>query len=160
MKFGLMGTSSSGKTTLAKQLSEYFKFDIVKEIARKYPRELLGFESIQYDIFFDQMRSEMFSGKNVITDRTCIDNYIYINYHFKPRKYLLNLIRAWVQTYDLIFLCKKLDFIEDGFRSRNNIENDLINFFKNNLIEYEILEGNKEERFEKAKNIINRKLNK
>ncbi len=158
MKVGLTGTSCSGKTSLSKYISEYFKFDIVKEIARKYTKESLQFENIQYEILFDQIRSEIFSGKNVITDRTVIDNYMYIILHHKVRKDVLNLIRAWVQTYDIIFLCKKLPFIEDGYRINSNIEPNLITFMQNNLIKYEILEGNQEERFEKAKNIIQKKL--
>ncbi len=158
MKIGLCGTSSSGKTTLAKSLSEYFNFDIVTEIARNYKHNDLKYEHTQYNILFDQMRAEMFSEKNVITDRTVADNYIYISKDHKSRNYLLNLIRAWAQTYDIIFLCKKLPFTEDGFRINIDIEDKLISFMKNNLIEYEILEGNEMERFEKAKEIINRNL--
>lgn len=100
----------------------------------------------------------MFTENNVITDRTVIDNYVYITLNHKPRKYLLNLIRAWISTYDIIFLCKKLPFVEDGFRIDVDIEDKLINFMKCNLIEYEILDGNKEERFEKAKKIIELEL--
>lgn len=159
MKIGLTGTSCSGKTTLAKQLSEYFNFDIVKEIARNYEQKDLEYEHTQYNILFDQIRAEMFSNRNVITDRTAIDNYIYISKSHKPKMYLLNLIRTWSQTYDVIFLCKKLSFIEDGFRINTDIEDDIISFMKNNLIEYEILDGNEKERFKNAKNIIKRSLN-
>jgi len=158
LKIGLCGTSCSGKTTLALQLLNYFKFDLVHEIARNYPRDFLHLENIQYDIFFDQIRAEMFADRNVVTDRTIIDNYQYITKNHKPRKYLLNLIRSWVQTYDIIFLCKKLPFVDDGFRIDYNIEDKLISFMNCNLIEYEILEGNQEYRFEKAKKIIELEL--
>lgn len=158
MKIGLVGTSSSGKTTLAKQLSEYFGFELIKEIARNHCRYKLKLEETQYNIFFNQIRAEMFAENNVVTDRTVIDNYHYITLNRKPRKYLLNLIRTWAQTYDIIFLCKKLPFKEDGFRIDVNIEPKLINFMKCNLIEYEILDGDKEERFEKAKKIIELEL--
>ena len=158
MKIGLTGTSCAGKTTLAKQLSEYFNFDIVKEIARNYNKDDLIYENIQYNILFDQIRAELLSKKDVVTDRTVIDNYIHIILRHKSRKSLLHLIRSWVETYDIIFLCKKLPFIEDGFRINTNIEPNLITFMKNNLIDYYVLEGNKEERFEKAKIIIERKL--
>lgn len=158
MKVGLCGTSCSGKTTLARQLSEHFNFDIVHEIARNYEQSMLKYEYIQYDILFDQIKAELFFKKNVITDRTVIDNYHYITLNHKPKKYLLNLIRAWCYTYDIIFLCKKLPFIDDGFRIDVDIEDKLISFMKNNLIEYEILNGTKEERFEKAKTIIELEL--
>ncbi len=158
MKIGLTGTSSSGKTTLALRLANYFKFDLVHEIARNYPHDFLQFEEIQYNILFDQIRAEMFANKNVITDRTVIDNYQYIIKSHKPRMYVLNLIRSWTQTYDIIFLCKKLPFVDDGFRIDYDIENKLIFFMQNNLVEYEILEGNQEERFERAKKIIELEL--
>lgn len=158
MKIGLCGTSSAGKTTLALELAKYFKFDLVHEIARNYSHDFLHLENIQYDIFFDQIRAEMFANRNVVTDRTVIDNYQYIIKNHKPRKYLLNLIRSWVQTYDIIFLCKKLPFVDDDFRIDYDIENKLISFMNCNLIEYEILDGNEEERFEKAKKIIELEL--
>lgn len=156
MKIGILGTACAGKTTLAKELSEYFKFDLIKEIARDYSKERLASELIQYDILFKQIRAEMFADRNVITDRTIIDNYIHIERLLKPKLHLLKLVRSWAETYDLILLCKKLPFVDDGFRKNVDMENDIIQFMKCNLISYEVIDGNEIERFEKAKKIINR----
>ena len=158
MKIGLIGTSCSGKTTLAKQLSEHFKFTLVEEIAREYFVEFLSLESTQYEILFKQIQREMWAGKNVVTDRTVIDNYIHTVRSFKPKKHLLKFVCDWAQTYDIILLCKKLPFVDDGFRVDVNMENDMIQFMKNNLIDFEIIDGNEIERFETAKKLINRKI--
>lgn len=160
VKIGLCGTSCSGKTTLAQQLSEYYGWKLITEIARGFRKEMLKFEETQYQIIFTQIQAELFSNENIISDRTVIDNFMYITQNRKPRKYLLNLILTWAQTYDIIFFCKKLPFIEDGFRINYDIENKLLTFLKCNLIDYEILEGNKKERFEKAVKIINKEINK
>jgi nicotinamide riboside kinase len=154
MKIGILGTACAGKTTLAKQLAEYFEFDIVNEVAREYFAEHLELESVQYDVLFKQIKNEMFAGKNVITDRTIIDNYIHIDRAFKPKMYLLNLVRAWSQTYDVILLCKKLPFVDDGFRLDRDMEADMIQFMQCNLIDYEVIEGNETERFLNAVKII------
>jgi len=156
MKIGLIGTGCSGKSTLALKLSEHYGWSLITEIARNYPRKTLHLEETQYSIFFDQLRAELFAEKNIITDRTIVDNYIYISLNHRPRKYLLNLIRAWAHTYDIIFFCKKLPFVDDGFRKDYDIEDKLLSFLKCNLIDYHILEGNEEERFNKAIKIIER----
>jgi len=156
MKIGIIGTGCSGKSTLAKQLSEHYGYQLITEIARNYPRETLHSEETQYNIFFDQLRTELFAEKDVITDRTVIDNYIYISLNRRPRKYLLDLVRAWTQTYDIIFFCKKLPFVDDGFRKNYDIEAKLLTFLECNLINYYILEGNEEERFNHAVKIIGR----
>ena len=156
MKIGILGTACSGKTTLAKQLSEHFKFDLVDEIARDYFAEHLALESIQYEILFEQIKREMFANRNVITDRTVIDNYIHTEKYFTPKMHLLNLVRAWAETYDVILLCKKLPFIDDDFRQDINMESNFIQFMKCNLVDYEVIEGNEIERFDQAKKIINR----
>jgi nicotinamide riboside kinase len=164
MKIGITGTACAGKTTLVHQLAKHFKFDVIEEISRNYNTKELhdkNNELIEYDLIFKQIRNEMFNNDNIITDRTVFDDYIYLeNKGFKPRKYLLNLIRSWSQTYDIILLCEILPFVDDGFRQNINIEKDLIQFMDCNLIEYKILEGNESERFEIAKKIIERMLNK
>jgi len=156
MKIGILGTACAGKTTLAKQLSEYFKFNLIYEIAREYNKDFIHLESNQYEILFSQIRREMFSDISMITDRTIIDNYIHIERSLKPKMYLLKLVRSWAETYDLILLCKKLPFVDDGFRKNVDMENDIIQFMRCNLINYEVIDGNEIERFEKAKKIINR----
>ena len=156
MKIGIIGSVCSGKTTLANQLAKYFKFDLV----RNYEQNDLKFEHIQYEILFDQIKCEIFSNRNIICDRTIIDNFVHLEKLFKPKMYLLKLVRSWAETYDVILLCKKLPFIDDGFRKEIDMEHAFISFMKNNLINFEIVEGNKEERFEKSKKIIERMLNK
>ena len=156
MKIGILGTACAGKTTLAKQLSEHFKFDLVDEIARSFSPVDLSDEIVQYNILFRQIKNEMFADRNLITDRTIIDNYIHIERSFKLKMNLLNLVRAWAQTYDVILLCKKLPFVDDGFRKDVDMENDMIQFMKCNLINYEVIDGNENHRLEEAKKIIGR----
>jgi len=156
VKCGILGTACAGKTTLAKQLSEHFKFNLIKEVARSFLPVDLTDETVQYNILFRQIKNEMFSDRSMITDRTIIDNYIHIERSFKPKMYLLKLVRSWAETYDVIILCKKLPFIEDGFREDIDMENDITQFMLCNLIDYEVIDGNEIERFEKSKKIINR----
>lgn len=163
VKCGLTGTSCSGKTTLSKQLAKYFNFQLIPEIARRYKKEELHDiknERIEYNLILQQIDLEIFAKNNIITDRTIIDPYIYLERKgYKPRLHLLNLVRNWSQNYDIIILCRKLPFIDDHFREDNlDIENEIISFMKNNLIEFEIVEGNESERFEKAKEIINKRM--
>jgi len=154
MKIGITGTSCSGKTTLVKQLAKYFNFTVIPEVARDYSKESLCNEYIQYDIIFKQIYNELCGEKNIITDRTVIDNYIHLERLFKPKQYTLHLVRSWVQTYDIILLCKKLPFIDDGFRTDINMEKDIISLMKNNYIQYEIIDGNEGDRFDTACEII------
>lgn len=163
MKIGIIGTACSGKTTLSKQLAQYFNFELIEEAARRYKAEELTDNSndeIQYDMMLYQIKEELFAGKNIITDRTIIDPYIHLeNKGFKPKMHTLDLIRSWAETYDVFLLCKKLPFVEDNFRCDVNMEPAFISFMKNNLIEYEIIDGNESERFEKAKKIIEQRFN-
>lgn len=163
MKIGVTGTSCSGKTTLARQLSEYFGFGLFNEVARNYTKEQLKNKKIQFEIFLRQILEELEFYKNTmhrntISDRTIIDNYIYMSRLFRPSGYTLDLTKFWANTYDIIILCPKLPFVDDGYRCNIDIENDIISFMKNNMIKYEVVRGGIDERFEQAKKIINREL--
>ena len=164
-KIGITGAESTGKTTLAKALRNHYSDSIlINETARNFKKDDLRKCSMQYNILLAQLQQELIcSGKNiVICDRTLADNLIYLtNICPNQNKNLFNLVRNWIETYDLIFFTsiEDIPFVDDGFRFmdndlRNKIDHDLKEFYNNNYILHKVLIGNEEKRLETAIKII------
>jgi len=166
IKIGITGTESTGKTTLGNALKEHYNDSIfMTESARQFDKNILSYPDTQYRILIEQLLGELISSKcnydYFITDRTLVDNLVYLTYFSGYNKLVYDLVRHWIKTYNIIFFSpiENIPFEYDEFRHkipglRNLIEYQLKEFYKNNYIEYHELTGNVEERLEQAIKII------
>lgn len=132
-RFGFIGTTCAGKTTLAydtvAQLKRVgYNADGVINQDRRLPfdRKYLDEDLLaQYWTVFNQMAKLCEVGvgrpnKIVVTDRTPIDLYAYLKVTFSPDPYLWNLIRNWTHwLYDAVYYLEPLELKQDGARPDN-----------------------------------------
>jgi nicotinamide riboside kinase len=151
MKIAVIGTHFSGKTKLVKELYDilkkrYKRVTKIEEISRKCPHpvnEKTTFEA-QLWIIVEHIKREMESLKYdvVISDRSVVDNYIYMMRRFPGKaKRVLPLVLEHAKTYDFIFktVPRETKIESDGFRSTNSkfrteIENLLLDFIDTHKI--------------------------
>jgi len=155
MKIGFSGTYSSGKTTLLKVLSKYFKNSyLITESAREFDKNDLKNCETQYKILLRQIENELRAPHNctVITDRTVIDNLAHTEEYCGYNRDLYSLVLNWIQTYDFIIFCHSdgVPLEDDGFRFtdpnfRIELENKMLKLYKNNDIKICEVKGSIEE---------------
>jgi len=153
MKIAIIGTHFSGKTELLSEVSELFKerygegtVATVVEVVRRCPlpvNEDTLFEAQKW-ILMQQVKEEIEkSGHDVIiSDRSVVDNYIYMLRKFPERaRAFLPLVLEHAKTYDYIFKTTPIEteIQEDGFRDTNpafrrEIEGMLLKFIAENGI--------------------------
>ena len=134
MKICIIGTHSTGKTTLVNELAKHFKnkgkqTKTISELSRLCPHPINETTSIdaQTWILNEQMRYEdlyQMTGSWVFCDRGTIDNFAYLERaaNDQPIDHLLTKAVEHMKTYDLVFKTVKLDkkAIEDGVRSTDD----------------------------------------
>lgn len=113
MKIAFIGTHGCGKTTLVYELcSELKKKDFqvghLEEIARSCPLPIneQTTKDAQIWILATTIAKEielLNRYKHIVCDRAAIDNYVYYYYKFGHDETLLNLVKAWTNTYDFLF---------------------------------------------------------
>ncbi|MHA1753641.1 MAG: AAA family ATPase [Candidatus Helarchaeota archaeon] len=185
IKIGILGTHSTGKTTLGHTIMSYLKENHiivgwVGEIVRDIPasvNDLSAFLS-QYWVINAQINKEIERQSNnnvVVTDRTVIDNFAYAkrsankNSISKKNLHVLETIcRNWAETYDFLFYTQRTNYpIEnDNFRSVNlQFQIEIDEMIKGIINDWNIkvvkLAGKYNERFEKVLETLNKhpKLN-
>ena len=158
MKIALIGTHSTGKTTLAYAVaSELRKAGanaiVLTEIARNCPfpineqRTLEG----QLWILYTQLKEELEKERTcdvLISDRSVIDPWIYTITKFNRSRveYLEPLVLKQARTYYLLFKTPiKPEYLKyDGFRSTSTefqklIDDEMTKFLKDNKIPHIVL---------------------
>ena len=143
-KIGVVGTHSTGKTTFVRRLKGFldekgFNVYIIEELARKSRKDSLKRFTIQKIIIEEQIKKERAmkrrlerldeekSGRYVmITDRTTIDNFAYLELSGvegkRVGKRFLEKIRVNDCSYDIIIYSPLRSKIEgDGFRDKNEL---------------------------------------
>jgi HTH-type transcriptional regulator, transcriptional repressor of NAD biosynthesis genes len=172
LKVVLYGPESTGKTTLGKALASYYNCSYVPEFSRIYAEEKLrlGFELTKSDVMpiaIGQMKHEnqiaINSDKIIICDTNLLETKIYSQYiydGFCPNELNLAVAKA---NYDLYILTDiDVPWEYDKVRSSEIERNKMFNLFKKNLlaldVPYIIVSGNKEIRFLKAIEKINKLL--
>ena len=164
IKIAITGPESSGKTTIAQQLTEYFNCCLAKE----YAREHLDNKDEKYTmddlIKIAEKQYSLNRGKDCQkellvcdTEMTVIKIWAMDKFGYCPGE-IVALQEQ--QKFDLIFLCKPdIPWEPDPLREDENRRKFLFNLYQEELFledeDFIILEGDKEKRFEKALKYIN-----
>lgn len=135
MKIGLIGSHSTGKTSLAHSLIGRlrelgYNAIMIEESVRLCPlpsgSENRNSLEAQAWIILNQITRELEAQnyKILVCDRTVIDNYAYFRWVEKRLKdkllsdMIINVVKSWSKTYDWIFKLPVLTKpVGDGFRS-------------------------------------------
>lgn len=158
MKIAIIGTHSTGKTTLVDRLKETFEsvgkeVIVVRELARTCPLEINEETSLQAQkwILINQIEKENehdHTEKILITDRATVDNFAYLHRVADPKtsRACEHIAFSHCKTYDHIFKTHKLDIeaTADGVRTtdeafRCHIDTLIDYFLKKNKIYYHTL---------------------
>lgn len=173
MKIGVTESRDAEKTTLSKPLAERLKWRYLPEA----PAQALikGFElnentSLESEIWIiaKQLEMEMLTPQPWIADKCMIDILAYACYLFPKNKDLLNLTAKAFKPhmdYDLVIYlpCGEFPIEDDGFRSTNpvfqqKIDEYILRVMKKARIDFHRIVGMPEERFQKAKKMIDEKI--
>ena len=161
----IYGPESTGKTTLANDLANYYKTKWVPEYAREYLQKkwVLHKEKCNLDDLINialgqvKMENEMVSkSKNFIfCDTNILVTKVWSETHFSgycsPE---INDILESV-TYDYYFLTNiDVPWVKDDLRDRPDDREEMFSYFKKQLdineIKYSVVSGDREERLKRA----------
>ena len=160
-KIVFTGPESSGKTTLAKKMFNYYSSELVLEYAREYLNEK-GKEYNQNDLleiaknqFINQEKALISFKDFVFFDTDLLTIKIWSEYKYgNCDSYILNTILK--QNIDLYILCKPdFNWEKDELRENPENQNELYEIYKKELENYKFpfieVEGNVENRIKKIK---------
>ena len=174
VKVVVYGPESTGKTTLAIQLAEYYKTEWVPEYAREYLQEKWDREQLTCEpedllpIAEGQMRLENSLSKKankiLICDTDLLETKVYSEAYYVGSCDPLLEQFALANTYDLYLLTDiDIPWEKDDLRDKPNERERMFNFFKSALEKYNrefvILRGDKPTRFKTAISHIDKLLN-
>ncbi len=169
IKIAMFGPESSGKTTLSRQLAEYFDTGWVPEFAREYledklknanevcvPEDLLPIAIGQTKLENEGLNT---ANKFLFCDTNLLVTKVYSEAYYEFCDPILDKA-AKKHKYDLFFLTNiDLPFEKDELRDSEENRNKFFHIFHNSLIEnnkpFILLSGTKEQRLQKAIPIIN-----
>lgn len=172
LKVCIIGTESSGKTTLVKYLAKQFNTSWVEEYGRKYCEENLFNDTslLNYDDYINiayqhkVLESEAYKNSNKVT---FVDSNAFITefYHRLQHGCKNEVVSAMAhrEKYDLIiYMSDEVEWKDDSIRIYKNNRNDTKKFFENMLEEFPnqkeslvFISGKSyEDRFEAAKNEV------
>ena len=166
-RIAITGPESTGKTWLARKLSQYFKAGFVEEFSRQY------FQNRKYEynisdldkIADGQLQNESMlvnHNKILICDTDMISIKIWSDVEFSTTSdHIVNLVNN--HKYDLYLLCNlDVDWVEDPLRKNHYNRQYIYNLFVKELnsrnYNYHIVEGKGNQRFNNAVEIITNNL--
>ncbi|WP_298156367.1 DUF4301 family protein [Flavobacterium sp.] len=168
IKIALFGPESTGKTTLAKQLSEHFETVWAPEYAREYLQQKWDAERKNCEpedllpIAIGQMKTEnealLAANKYLFCDTTLMVTKVFSDIYYNFCDPAIDKA-ARKHKYDLFFLTDvDIPWEQDDLRDRPQNRTSTFETFRNALTENEkpfiTLSGNREQRFEKAVKIL------
>ncbi|MFV8370930.1 DUF4301 family protein [Flavobacterium sp. LB2P74] len=168
IKIALFGPESTGKTTLAKQLAEYYKTEWVPEFAREYLQEkwdkkqLICTVDDMMPIAYGQTQLEnkrlLIANKYLFCDTNLMVTKVFSEVYYGCCDPLLNQA-ALEHEYDLFFLTDiDVPWEKDDLRDTPEKRESVFSVFKQSLIDnkkpFITLSGDKNLRLNKAVSII------
>lgn len=158
-KIGIIGTESTGKTTLCLNLQKNFKLsnifkglkiEILEEVCRKSPGNLNKGGTLENEqwIYYKQYVSELeksLSGVDILMcDRTVLDPLVY-SQALGFYDFVIDNIESavkWLRTYDILFFKRPLSgvsMVDDGVRSNDHkFRKEIDMLFKYYTVKYDI----------------------
>lgn len=167
-RIAIIGTHSTGKTTLAKALSSVLDIPVVEECARKHDIKHASLEEyiqIQENILAEQITAES-KHRDFISDRSTTDNLAYWVHSCARRvdacanrAYIKNAIDNTKNYTNIFLLIPEFYPRDDGFRDTNIIYQLQIAETINTIlylyqIPHNILSGSVNERLQQALKIL------
>lgn len=175
-KIVIVGTESTGKSTLVRNLAKVYSTNYLEEVGRDICDEAGGIDNMQHkhflEILFKHKQTEedllKKANKVLFVDTEALVTLYYYRLLLKENKEFEDLVRSIVKTnnYDkYIFLEPDVKWIQDGtriygeepLRIINN--NKLKEMFDEMNIEYITINGDYQKRFHKTKKIIDDIIN-
>lgn len=179
-KICIIGTESCGKSTLVRNLAKAYNTSYVEEAGRTICDEAGGIDNMQkyhyFQILFEHKRKELEAlrkaNKVLFIDTDSLITLYYYQLGFQDNKEedinfeTLATSIATLNQYDLyLFLEPDVKWVQDGTRTYGDdtirIENNnkLKKIFNKNKIPYQTITGNYQERYIKAKELVNELIN-
>lgn len=179
-KVCIIGTESCGKTTLVKNLANYFNTTYVEESGRYICIDRGGMDAMTtedyLDILYDQKVQERKAEKDanqlLLIDTEALVTLFYYRFDFDKNDQFgknfttLSETIAKFNDYDLyLFLEPDVKWVDDGYRIiggkiRDERNEQLKQIFKENNIKFFSIKGDYQARYEQAKKIISHLLGK
>lgn len=166
-KVAIVGTESCGKSTLAKKLAKFYNTEYVSEVGRdyceKYSNQLTEemFNLIAMEHFLLQKNKSEKSDKILFVDSEAVITQYYLKMYFEGRESRVVEEIIKLQNYDLvIYLEPDVPWVDDGLRFSGEEEqrkknNELLKkMFDDRGIKYICVNGNYDERFNKARRLV------
>ena len=163
IKICLVGTESTGKTTLVKKLAEHYHTDYVPEMAREI---IEGTEFCTEDHLMQiaELHAKTIREKTKTANKILfIDTDLVVTQSYSQYLFGKEMVVAdWIEKenkFDLyLYLENDAPFVQDGTRLEIAERNKLNDSHKKELakrnLSYQLITGNYEERFENAVRII------
>lgn len=167
----IVGTESTGKSTLAYKLAKHFETGWVEEVGRKF-YEAIGAEIVLYEDFaqiayehkYRERQAQKMANKIFFVDTEALTTQYFSMAYLGKRQALLDEI-AKLQSYDLwLFLEPDVAWVADGLRSFGDTEirdqnNQLLKGLLDEFgIDYQSISCNYEERYSRAIDLVNELL--
>ena len=167
----IVGTESTGKTTLAKDLAHRYNTCYVEEAGRKFYEEinaeivlLEDFPQIAYEHKYHERQARKTANKVYFVDTEAITTQFFSMAYLGIRQSVLDEI-AELQDYDLwLFLETDIEWVGDGLRSFGEVQvRDKNNQFLKSLlnefgVRYHIISGNYDKRYKKSLKYVDKLL--
>jgi HTH-type transcriptional repressor of NAD biosynthesis genes len=162
-KIVLLGTESTGKSTLAEKLAAYFNASYVPEMARQILEKTIECKPVHLIRIAELHAKEIVKVIETAKRLVFIDTDInitksYATYLFKETLFVEQWIEAINKADLYLFLEPDCPHVQDGTRLSEEERNELSFFHKKQLeqvgISYFSISGNWDERFEKACSIV------
>ena len=133
-KIILTGPESSGKTTLCKALSKYFKISFNKEYAREYLQDL-NRDYTKKDLIKIAKKQLDLEQQYMLLDTDLITIKIWSNYKYgNCNKWIINQIKKQKKEKRFYLLCQPdIKWEEDPLRESPKNRNELFEIYKKEL---------------------------